>query len=487
MNDIKKIYFALIYFVVSLSALAAPKQLQMTLDFCRFYDVATQKSAIVFYLNVDAQSVRYKQQTKQQFKATVAAQITVMQQNKVVMTENFEVVSPIINDTTNVQGAFYAEKKIVIPHGNYQIKLAAKDVLHPQDSIFAEIPVTSFFADTIPAVSDIQMLASYDEKTQQKITYSGEFYPQTVHQIQFYTEIYGTLSKNNPEGTPFVVTYQIRKHGEKKPLPSYAKMLRKTAKKQIALISGLDITQLPSGNYWLEIEIRNAKNEVIAKQQKFFQRSNPPYDKEAPIVATNQSESKNFTHEIPDAELKKYIKALQPILNTKEQMSNTSILGNNAPDLLRKYLFAFWKKRNEKQPEVAFKNYAERLRIAENKYKAPGLAPYETDRGRVLLQYGIPNRIETEITESGRSALESSSMIPFEIWYYYDTEWLDQKSIFLVFVQEVRGDNNYKLVHSNAIGEIRNPEWRDNIRNGRRAYEMDRDDSDCIQDIERWR
>lgn len=474
---------------MSFSALAASKQLYATLDFCRFYEPTLQKSAIVFYLNVDAQSVRYKKpSSNQQFKATVMAQITVMQDKKIVMTETFEVLSPVIVDTSNVQGAFYAEKKILIPHGNYQIKLVAKDVLHPKDSIFAEMPITSFFSDTIPSISDIQLLANYDEKTQQKITYGGEFYPQTVQQIQFYTEIYSTETPKITQESPFVViTYQIRKHSEKQPLPSYAKMIRKAAKKQMAFINRLDITQLPSGNYWLEVEIRNAKNEVVAKQQKFFQRSNPPYDKEAPVVATNQSESKNFTHEIPDAELKKYIKALQPILNTKEQMSNQSILGNEDPELLRKYLFAFWKKRNEKQPEVAFKNYAERLKTAENKYKAPGLAPYETDRGRVLLQYGIPNRIETETTESGRNATEISSMIPFEVWYYYDTEWLDQKSIYLVFVQEVRGDNNYKLVHSNAIGEIRNPEWRDNIRNGRRAYEMDRDDSDRIQDIDTWR
>ena len=51
------------------------------------------------------------------------------------------------------------------------------------------------------------------------------------------------------------------------------------------------------------------------------------------------------------------------------------------------------------------------------------------------------------------------NVYPYEIWHYYSTS-MGQNNIHFVFISEDRVTNSYQLVHSTAINEVSNKDWR---------------------------
>jgi len=71
---------------------------------------------------------------------------------------------------------------------------------------------------------------------------------------------------------------------------------------------------------------------------------------------------------------------------------------------------------------------------------------WRSDRGRVLLQYGVPDNIDDDPIPD--------SMFPVEVWYYYHLHG----GVYFVFLDR-EGWSNYRLVHSTAPGEVYNRLW----------------------------
>jgi len=76
---------------------------------------------------------------------------------------------------------------------------------------------------------------------------------------------------------------------------------------------------------------------------------------------------------------------------------------------------------------------------------------WRTDRGRVLLQYGICDEIDESFAPSYSN--------PWEIWYYHHL----QGGVYFVF-EDQGGYGNYRLVHSTAKGEIYDYEWENRVK-----------------------
>ena len=107
-------------------------------------------------------------------------------------------------------------------------------------------------------------------------------------------------------------------------------------------------------------------------------------------------------------------------------------------------------------------HYYERIKFASNMY---GSAMYprgwDSDRGRVLLQFGKPDGIDRHPNEHNRK--------PYEIWHYSSLGYS------FVFVDRTQ-TGTYQLVHSTAPNEISEPDWEGNhaaIHKQLRAGEFD--------------
>jgi hypothetical protein len=68
-----------------------------------------------------------------------------------------------------------------------------------------------------------------------------------------------------------------------------------------------------------------------------------------------------------------------------------------------------------------------------------------------MLQYGEPNDVVTRVNEPGA--------FPYEIWQYY-TLPDGQSNVRFIFYEPTLVTNNYRLLHSNAIGELQEPRWK---------------------------
>src|ERR1043165_487767 len=125
-------------------------------------------------------------------------------------------------------------------------------------------------------------------------------------------------------------------------------------------------------------------------------------------------------------------------------------------DAKRHFLFDFWRAKDAEvqnaQPLSAYRAFVRRIESANKQYtimKTPG---WKTSRGRVLIQYGIPDEI-----------LRQSSSIdtkPYYIWEYTGRNIALQSGSRAQFVfVDKTGGGNFVLVHSNARGETSEPNW----------------------------
>jgi hypothetical protein len=103
-------------------------------------------------------------------------------------------------------------------------------------------------------------------------------------------------------------------------------------------------------------------------------------------------------------------------------------------------------------PAGEWAKYYEKVKYVNKQFTSYTKKGYETDRGRVYLQYGgAPNqRVISPLTPTN---------YPYEIWEYYrlpDGE-VDKK---FVFYESSLSTNDYELLYSDARGEIQTPQWQ---------------------------
>jgi GWxTD domain-containing protein len=261
----------------------------------------------------------------------------------------------------------------------------------------------------------------------------------------------------------------------KRSYDEFGRIKKVPSKPTIAQKVDLNIKNLPSGNYLLIWDLIDSSSKIVGRTQKSFQKSNPN-------LKTDDLSNPNLSDGRLDEELAKMntqqcrmmVASLLPIATASEQ-STVDFLRKKGSDIeLRNYLKTFWARKNKENPARPFLEFRELMALGENKYATKTMPAYQTDRGRVLLQYGKPNMIENEFSDRFRKAMQNLNTVPYEIWYYYSLETpVKQNDVIFVFVQENRGNENYRLLHSTGIGEVRNREWRKAVETNA-TYNYDR-------------
>jgi GWxTD domain-containing protein len=113
-------------------------------------------------------------------------------------------------------------------------------------------------------------------------------------------------------------------------------------------------------------------------------------------------------------------------------------------DELEKWFEQYWKKKdpdpNTPLNEILLEFY-HRVMQSNKKYPAQYREGWETDRGKALILYGDPDRVES------RRYLTNAK--PYEIWFY---DSLNKKLVFV----DVNEDKSYRLMSVEDIGEKKN-------------------------------
>jgi GWxTD domain-containing protein len=196
---------------------------------------------------------------------------------------------------------------------------------------------------------------------------------------------------------------------------------------------------------------------LLAFKQLFFQRSNAI---NKPMIAADFMSldiTNTFVASLNNSDtLKDYIDCLYPISSSVESETEENLIRHGNMHAMQQFLYFFWSRRNAEDPWKGFSDYMIEVKKANQSFGTQIRKGYETDRGRVFLQYGPPNTISNG-DEPGTN--------PYEIWHYY--KLLDQSNRKFVFFANERSSNDYRLIHSDALGEINNPNWEKSIYSGR--------------------
>ena len=212
------------------------------------------------------------------------------------------------------------------------------------------------------------------------------------------------------------------------------------------------------------MEVRNSMNRLLTMRKTAFERFNPGINYQlndlGAIDVTN-----TFAGKYTNADtLIDMIRSLRPISSTSEIDYAENRIKAGDVKLMQQYFYNFWVARNEKNPEGAWLAYNVEVQKVNKEFGTQIMKGYDTDRGRVYLQYGPPDQRVVTLNEP--------SSYPYEIWQYYTIKpnpslnvlnqpnLTNQTNKKFVFADFDLVTNNMKLIHSDARGEVRNDNWR---------------------------
>ncbi len=481
----KSIITILLCLIISITASAmTDNSLSAQLKFTRF---STQNEGpfIETSLLVIGKSVVFVKNQNNKYQGTIEITMIFSKDSTVVNFDKYELLSPEMNDTTNIIYNFIDQQRYGLPNGIYNFELKIKDVNSKAAPLTTKQTLEIDFPDNQVKISDIQLVDSYTKtvapNTMSKsgfdiVPYVFNFYPGNINTLRFYVEIYNS-DKVCSEGDKYLINYYIEDNISKKRLSKFVRFKKEDVRPVNVLFTEFDITELPSGNYNLVIEARNKENELLAMNTFYFQRSNPGVKEESGNYARLSIEN-TFVSKITHRDsLVEYIHCLMPVSSNMESDFIKYQVEQGNPDLetLQHFFLDFWMKRDELNPENAWKNYLSVVQLVDEQYGYPGkkgLKGYETDMGRTYLKYGPPNTITDRPFEAGGSGMtindggvESSNdggTVPYQIWHYYELN--GHRSIKFVFANINLALYDYTLIHSNLPGEINNANWQNELK-----------------------
>lgn len=412
---------------------------------------------------IDNRSAIYKEFEPGKFKATVEIQTIFRQGEQICAFSKIALDSPVVTDTTKLDGAFIDQQRFSLPNGTYQMEISIMDMNGGEALPVEAMPLEVSYPDEAPAVSDILLFDSYAKAEKPSAcTKSGfdflprvyPFYGANEDKLHFYTELYNS-DKLYDEGK-FLVSYYIETVESSNRMQNYSFSKRFDINKVNVLLNTIDISELPSGNYYLVVEMHDRSNELICSKSWFFQRSNPSKAYDIDDLA-GVSIANTFVNNINELDsLRLYIRYLDPICTELERNYSANLVKTEDIKTMKQFLFNFWSRRSPVNPKQGFDEYLAAVRRVNMSFGTTAFPGYRSDRGYVFLKYGMPDKI-MEVPDEPAAR-------PYEIWHYYQVA--NQRDKKFVFMSPDRSSNDYQLIHSNMNGEVNNPRWPMEIYSG---------------------
>lgn len=439
------------------------------------FSIPAKGSYVESYILIPGSSVVFGPNAVGKYQARIEITSIFSKGDTIVKADKYVLQSEEISDTLGLGINMIDQKRTLLPDANYQWEIKFIDLNAPnQKATFRQVLNVTTPADL--AVSDITLIERYEKAIHENeyskngytiIPNAINYYPAEFDRLAFYAEIYNA-NKVLGENIPYLALFYIAPRGKNDVVKNNRQFKRFTAEPVNVLFAELDISQVFSGNYDLVIEIRNNKNELLKEQRMFFQRNktNPQaQDAAAPDLST-VSVSNTFAGNLNDTEVIFYLQSNLPRLDDSGKRYARNLLNSKDIDLMRRYTYYYWTQQNPTDPAGEFNTFKAIADAVEYSYKTTHRHGFETDRGRVFLQYGKPSDMVVSMNEPGA--------LPYEVWQYYKVD-NGQTNVRFVFYQPNLGDTEYILVHSDVFGEINDPRWQMRVFKTFQSLDLDKE------------
>lgn len=440
-------------FLVSLifSTLSYGQNLEAYFNLTRF-NIPGEKPFIDVFISFNGRTVTYLED-----KAVLESTIIIKDGIHIVDFRKTKVESPFI-ETDSIPNDFVDVQRFSLKNGKYSIEILLRDLNQLNaDTMKFSYPFELFFSGNQIGISDIELVDRMEKSDEvnlfskagyQIIPFVSDYYRKNRNELVFYSEIYNSDKKFGADEQYLVVAQITGTGGEV--IGNYRKMLRNKTAPVTVVLNKFNISELYSGTYQLQIEVRDKENKLIKSNAFNFFRNNPP-----PMgVAFNPDSVLEgevlFTQMIPDREvLLEYIKSMWPRAEALERNIIDNQISSASTEDLQNFMYTFWYKRDAEAPQEAWDQYYDLVKTVNELFSTQIRKGYETDRGRVFLQYGKPNRLIDIPSEP--------SAYPYQIWHYYHVD--RYSNIRFVFYSRELSSNDYTLLHSDLRGETYNRRW----------------------------
>jgi GWxTD domain-containing protein len=418
------------------------------------------------YLAITPASVAYRMNANGKLQASVEVTMLFVANDEVKEYRKYTIASPEIDSTlSNIPQAFIDLQRIPLTNGSYNFQLILKDNFSPdgtsfthKDIITVSLPENELaFSGIEPAERFFpsENVTKYTKSGYEVIPYVSNFYPDNLNALTFYCELYN-IDKEIGTDTDFLIRYFVTSIPSRRVFERTISFERRKAAPIIVITKYVNISDLPSGNYNLEVEVRDKNNELLLTKKHFFQRSS--YKKtDTPTDFSKVETEGSWVEKYSTAhELAMHIKSLYPIAGNVER--NFIETDFKASDLktMQQFFINFWEARNPVAPESEWEIYRKQVELVEKLYGTQIKRGYMTDSGSFYLQYGSPNQV---IKRQNLSFFQ-----PYEIWHFYRIN--DKANRRFVFCLTSLGAQEYELIHSDMPGELAQQGWKD-IMKGR--------------------
>ena len=462
----KRVSLILLTLLLASTTYAKEKSLSALFGYSAFYLPENDKPYVETYLRFDAWSLNLVPDESGQYRATVEVTIVVRKGDTVAYVKKYDLHSPYTSSAEANNFTFFDLQRFALDNGIYDLQLTLRDKASEQPPAVINDRLVVYFQKGAPSMSNIQLMSSATPTVETNmlsrngydmLPYISDFVPAQITMLHPYIEVYN-LDKELGD-TPYVIYLTIEQKETGRRIAAYDTFISRPAAKQLDPIWGsIDIATLPSGNYNLMAEVRNLKGEMLKRKRISFQRSNPGISSDE--ITENQVAA-SFVGLITDeSKLSYYIRALYPISSPNEVRIADHLLKEGNMAEKQTFFYRFWTDRDMMDPESKWNQYLVRLTYVDEHYSYPKTPGYMTDRGRVYLQYGPPDYVRDEKNFVGALDIEGLGQIhylPYQLWRYNRMENDFPNRVFL-FWDEFRS-GYYKLLNSNARGEIIMPNW----------------------------
>ncbi|MFA5419158.1 MAG: hypothetical protein WC341_11940, partial [Bacteroidales bacterium] len=267
----KKIFILL---MIALTAIAGfTKQnpyLQAQLFYSKF-SAPVDGPYIETYLSVVGNSVRYIKNENGSYQGKIEVTMVFSKDGKVANFDKYELLSPEVPDTVNINFNFLDQQRFTLPNGIYEFEIQIRDINSAKEPFKTTQTVEINFPENEISLSGIELLESYSKSSETSIlTKSGydlipfvyTFFPERINNLKFYCEIYNTQKVFGQEGK-FLVNYYIESFETQRRITDFVRFKRETARLVNIVLAEFEISKLPSGNYNLVVEAKNTENKVV--------------------------------------------------------------------------------------------------------------------------------------------------------------------------------------------------------------------------------
>lgn len=472
MKKIKSGLFFAASLLLMQTNLTQAKNLKAYLGISEFF-IPAQSAYVETYLNLSSNSIIYALNGNGKYQASVAINITFSKNDSISAYQKYNLLSAEYDDTLSRKPNFIDVQRFMLAKGDYNFDLKISDNNNINKPFEYQQIVNVNIDGNKTSFSSIELVDNYKKATQigaltksgyDFVPYVSSYYPDNISDITFYTELYA-IDKQIPLGETFVINCYIESFENGMKVTDYFRFTRNKSASIVPLLSSFDLSKLPSGNYNLVIEARNKENLIVADQKTFFQRNNASVQASNVYDLASLDVTNSFVSKISVDSFPEFIRWLKPTSNRIEVEYADNVIKSRDTSAMRQFFLAFWQKRNAIEPQKEWTIYKENVYWVNRNFSAATRSRdgYRTERGRVYLQYGKPD---------SRIAYDrDATAYPYEIWQYYKSGVRANRRF--IFYNTDLSSNDYRLLHSDAIGEVKDSRWELRLQ-GRAPSSMER-------------